>query len=116
MMDLLAWKMIPAFPPRTGRTTVKHQLRHRTDAPVRVVQCGNQILIGFKISPLVPLHMANEQIQGVVVSSDGGAFRPRARQTNSDGAQSPILSIYVLFSLASHALRALALPRCIGKI
>jgi hypothetical protein len=74
-MDLLRWKIIPAFPPRTGRTTVKHHLRNRTDASVGVVQCGNEFLIRFKISPLVPLHMANKQIQGVVVSSDGGGFQ-----------------------------------------
>ncbi|HSY64457.1 MAG TPA: hypothetical protein VK829_07655 [Terriglobales bacterium] len=54
---------------------MKHHLRNRTDAPVGVVQCGNEFLIRFKISPPVPLHMANKQIQGVVVSSDGGLFR-----------------------------------------
>jgi hypothetical protein len=74
-MDLLPWKIIPAFPPRTGRTTVKHHLRNRTDAPVGVVQRGNEFLIRFKISSLVPLYVANKQIQRVVVSSDGGLFR-----------------------------------------
>jgi hypothetical protein len=75
MVDLLRWKIVPQVPPRTGRTTVKRHLGNRTDPPVGIVECGNQILIRFELSPLVPLHMANKQIQGVVVSSDGGLFR-----------------------------------------
>jgi hypothetical protein len=54
---------------------VKRHLGNRTDPDVGIVECGNEILIRFELSPLVPLHMANKQIQGVVVSSDGGLFR-----------------------------------------
>jgi len=75
MVDLLRSKIVPQVPPRTGRTAVKRHLGNRTDPDVGIVECGNEILIRFELSPLVPLHMANKQIQGVVVSSDGGLFR-----------------------------------------
>jgi hypothetical protein len=63
------------FPPRAGRTSVKHHLCHRANSPVGIVQCGNEFLMSSKILPLMPFHMANEQVQGVAVSHGSEIFR-----------------------------------------
>jgi hypothetical protein len=75
MTDLSLWKHAPAFPLRTGRTTVKQQLGDHTDPLVGVVQCGDERLIGSKVSLLVPFQMAAKQVQGIVVSRESGSFR-----------------------------------------
>jgi hypothetical protein len=60
MTDLLLWKNVPAFPLRTWRNAVKQQLRKLADPVFGIVQCSYEFQISFKVSGVVPLHIANK--------------------------------------------------------
>jgi len=96
---------------------VEHDLCHRTDRLVGIIQCGNEFLMSSKTLPVTPLHMASKQVQEVSVSNSIGMIRePSARQTTGSCVQALLLSIYVLLSFGSHDPFAhLHLPHCIGK-
>jgi hypothetical protein len=95
---------------------VKRHLGDRTDPPVGFVECGNEILIRFEVSPLVPLHMANKQILG-------SWFPAMMDCSDNPGCQTNVTEPKLLFSrytscfpLLRMARRTLALPHCIAEV
>src|ERR1700683_4309505 len=121
MMNPLFWISATAFPPRTGRTPVKHHLRDGADPLVGSVQSGKECLIRSQVSLVMPLQMAGKQEQRILVSRRGGSFRQRGFRrpctcpTIASPNRVPILASYLLLPECLHSTPHTSLPDSMAK-